>query len=412
MRPVRRPASHHTDTQQASHLFAELWLQAALSSLAIASAVLFVLAFAPPAALRSWWRRHATAEFERMQADLITATTPQEVADAAVPRVAAMLGSSVALLDADGEVLAGTGPGRPPSSQRAGAGTDDTRVLDVGSLQLLVRTTPYTPLFGRDEEQLTAVLARQIGMAYERSALQTEALRAREELQALLLGLAHDLRNPAVAIKGFADLLLDDPPDRFELTGHLQRSAVHLHRLIDAVLDLARVGRTEPRLEPVDLTAVAEDVAERAGASHPQVHIEVLGDASPIAFDAVRATQMVENLVVNAIAHGGRADLAITVEVAEVASGTVTLSVADDGVGVADDDRERIFDVFHRGRGAATGGNGLGLALVRRIVATAGGTIELAPSPHGARFVVTLPRGADTTDAGEEVADATGTDVA
>lgn len=347
-----------------------------LSSLTIASAVLFVLGFAPPAALRAWWRRHATAE--RMQADLITATTPQEVADAAVPRVAAMLGSSVALLDVDGQVLAETAPGRLRSPDHGDAGADDARVLDAGALQLLVRMTPYTPLFGRDEEQLTAVLARQISMAYERSALQAEALRAREELQALLLGLAHDLRNPAVAIKGFADLLLDDPPDRLELTAHLQRSASHLHHLIDAVLHLARVGRTEPRVEPVDLTAVAQEVADRAGAAHPGVRIEVAGDAPSIAFDALRATQVVENLVGNAILHGGRADLAITIEVTHVGDDEVTVTVADDGVGVTDADRDRIFDVFHRGRGAATGGDGLGLALVRRIVEAAGGTIELA----------------------------------
>ena len=374
-----------------------------LSTLAIASAVLFVVGFAPPPALRSWWRRLATAEFDRLQTELIAATTEQEVADAAVPRIAAMIGGGVALLDRDGRPLAQAAlddaalaeiTHDPASPDGVGWRADrhGVRTFDVDGACLVIRATPYTPMFGRDEDQLTGVLARQIAMAYERTALQAQALRAREELQALLLGLAHDLRNPAVAIKGFADLLLEDPPDRLELTTHLQRNAIHLHRLIDALLELARVGRTDPRVEPVDLVAIAQEVTERAGAAHPQAHLEVRGQVPLIDFDPLRATQLLDNLLGNALTHGGRPDLHLVVEVAVDEEGTVTAVVADDGVGVRPSDRERIFDVFQRGQQAGTGGNGLGLSLVRRIAETAGGTVHLDPSAgSGARFVVTLP---------------------
>ena len=131
------------------------------------------------------------------------------------------------------------------------------------------------------------------------------------------------------------------------------------------------------------------------------MRIDGTGEAPAVPFDPLRATQVLENLVGNAIAHGGRDDLRIGIEVARSADGGVTVVVGDDGVGVADDDRDRIFDVFQRGRGASTGGNGLGLALVRRIVEVAGGTVELDPGGAGARFVVTFP--ASHAEAGADV---------
>jgi signal transduction histidine kinase len=373
--------------------------------LILSSAALFVAGFAPPAPLRLWWRRRATRRFQHMQLALIGAATPHDVATAVVPMLADMLGSGVALLGADGQVLATV---QIPEDEvvaiarrRSSDHPDDdpTIVVPVDSSLLMIRTSPYTPVFGQDERELVTAFSLQIRMALERAELfeenlqaRAEAERASKELEAMLYGLSHDLRSPAIAISGFASLLaeMEDPQVRNEMIERIQASTDYLNDLVDALLELAKIGRTQEDAEPVELSHIAKQVGRRLEANHPSVTVAVEEPLPVVFLNPRRAEQLLDNLVGNAVKHGGREDLTVTISSRETLEG-VELVVADDGRGVRPEDREVIFALFQRGVDAGGRGSGLGLGTVRRIVETMGGSVHLAPSEQGATFVVALP---------------------
>jgi signal transduction histidine kinase len=119
----------------------------------------------------------------------------------------------------------------------------------------------------------------------------------------------------------------------------------------------------------------------------------VPADLPAVTADADRLTEIVLNLLDNALRHtpeGGTITVTATAE-----AGLGRVSISDSGPGVATEDRERVFERFYRldpSRAAATGGSGLGLAIVRALVEAHGGTIALDEGPHGgARFTFTLP---------------------
>jgi two-component system sensor histidine kinase PrrB len=156
--------------------------------------------------------------------------------------------------------------------------------------------------------------------------------------------------------------------------------------LIDGLQALARGDAGPLEHEPVDLTELVDEVATAAGARHPGVVVAVELPAAPVVVDGWEPglRMVVENLVTNAIRHGG-AHVCVTLH----ATGPV-LSVDDDGPGVPDDERERIFAPFARIDGAETPGSGLGLALVAQQAGHHGAHVEVttAPTLGGARFTV------------------------
>jgi signal transduction histidine kinase len=372
-------------------------LEAAVTGLTVLAALLFVAGFAPPRPVRWWWRRHITSEFQQMQAGLIAAATPEQVAEVATPKLAEIFGAGVAIIAGDGTVLAHAHLTRDQAhdlSARVRAGRplgSRTSAVPVEDGWLVVRASIYAPIFGRDEDELIEVNATHLRMAFERAELYAAAIRSREELEAMLVGLTHDLRNPAVAIREFARLLEQDPGDLDEIVGHINASAEHLYRLLDALLSLSRAGRVEGQPRPVDLRLVAEDVARRLAGTHPEATVHIEGEAPSVRIDPGRAEQVLDNLLTNAARHAGRDDVTITVTLEQAGSGDVRLHVLDDGVGIAPEDRDRVFALFHRGSNAPTTGSGIGLGLVRRIVETAGGQVVLEPSQGGAHVVVSLP---------------------
>jgi PAS domain S-box-containing protein len=224
------------------------------------------------------------------------------------------------------------------------------------------------------------------------------ASRAREEFLAML---GHELRNPLGAIGTAAHVLgrVDAAdPRAVEARAIVQRGVHHLTRLVDDLLDVSRAisGKIVLDRRPLDLaetTRRAVAALERAGrlAAH-RVGVE----AAPawVAADAVRLEQVLTNLVDNAVKYtppGGAIRIAVRRE-----DGHAVLEVEDTGVGMAADLVPRVFDLFVQGDHTldrAAGGLGLGLTLVRRIVALHDGAVEAASEGpgRGSRFTVRLP---------------------
>lgn len=125
---------------------------------------------------------------------------------------------------------------------------------------------------------------------------------------------------------------------------------------------------------------------------HPDVHVEVQTDAS-VLMNPLRARQLFTNLLDNAACHGGTRPLTVTIRSQSPSGGSVAVEVADDGVGIPEADRERIFQIFQRLKGfdASAPGSGIGLTMCRRIVEDAGGTIDVGGADRGAMFRVRLP---------------------
>jgi signal transduction histidine kinase len=207
---------------------------------------------------------------------------------------------------------------------------------------------------------------------------------------------SHELRTPLTVIRGQLEVLgmQDDPPaDEVRRVERVVRTEVdRMGRLVDDLLLLSAAGGGEfLRPTPVDLPDFLRDVLE--GMRHTAARRFELGPVPPVVLDADpdRLAQALRNLISNAIAHteeGGLVRLG-----AEVDGGRLRLSVDDDGPGIPEAERIRIFDRFHRvGIGRGDGGAGLGLSIVKAIAEAHGGRVDAGASPKGgARLTLDLP---------------------
>jgi signal transduction histidine kinase/heme exporter protein D len=203
---------------------------------------------------------------------------------------------------------------------------------------------------------------------------------------------SHELRTPLTVVRGFAETLAsDDPPTdkRREFAQAISVNTRRMQRIVDDLLDLSRIesGGWVPRPEPVDLAAIALEVASAvraaADAKHVVVLIDVPPDAGALFADRTAVRQILINLLENSIRHtqDGSATLFAHWE------GTgISLGVRDTGEGIPAEHLPRIFERFYRadtGRSRETGGTGLGLAIVRHLVHAHGGSV-VAESSSGA----------------------------
>jgi len=179
----------------------------------------------------------------------------------------------------------------------------------------------------------------------------------------------------------------------------LRRESKRIDSLAQGVLDLARLDRAGDALhvEPTDLRPLLESVVDQfvEQAQAAGVALSVLQGESCVAdCDAALVERAVMNLVSNALRHSGSPTVELSLE---RRGGVVAIVVEDRGCGVPPEHRERIFERFHRvdaARAEASGGAGLGLAIVRRAACLHGGDCVLeSPSQGGARFVFTIPFG-------------------
>jgi two-component system, OmpR family, sensor histidine kinase BaeS len=225
--------------------------------------------------------------------------------------------------------------------------------------------------------------------------------RQRRELLAVV---AHDLATPLTMIQGYTEALAEgvvhDAPKRTTVTRIIGREVARLRRLVDQLRQMALVeaGVAKIQLQPVSLDAI---VTETLTALTPArdgkqltLSTEGLRELPPIMADPDRMTEILVNLVENAIRYtptGGQITISGVAD-----ADAIRVRIADTGPGIPSADRKRVFDQFTRldeTRNSASGGAGLGLAIVRALVIAQHGTIQIEDAAGtGACFTMSFPR--------------------
>lgn len=385
---------------------------AAIALLGLMSILLLALAFLLPASLRTVWRQEDLTALSAAERGLMTATTREQVADTIVPVLASVLGGgTAALLDDDGAVVRAAGA--PSPLEPALLPPTETGVVQqvrpgvlavrVEGGWLVAQAGRLAPVFGDDEAGLLSRVATLVDLALQRVHLFEQERASRQaaeavgaDLETLLHSVSHDLRSPLISVLGYLDVLRSEHGSELGGDGahYLERisvNAVYMQDLIADLLELSRIGRSDGPVGPLDLDGLAREVVEAARLRAPAASLVVVGPLPRVQVSAVRARQLLTNLVDNALRHGGRPDVRVTVSAHDADDGSLVLQVADDGVGVPPEYRDRVLRVFERlsPRGSSPG-TGMGLAICKRICEVLGGTLQVGGPPAGAATGTTV----------------------
>ena len=291
----------------------------------------------------------------------------------------------------------------------------------IGVLHLGHELPRYYKLAGVQE--LVTMLARQAALSIEHNRLleeaaRVEALRRLDRLKSeLLSAVSHELRTPLAMIKGYASSLLRedvawDEETRREFLQVIDEESDRLHMLIDDLLQMSEIeaGILRIHRQPLTIGKLVHRVVKRvrAHADNHTITTHVPTRLPWVNADPARVEQVLRNLVTNAIKYSPNGGT-IRLHVSAVVMGEgnkhwpagdeppthVLISVRDEGIGIAPEHLELIFERFYRVDGEATrkaGGSGLGLAICRGIVEAHGGTIWAESTPgEGSTFFFTLP---------------------
>lgn len=247
----------------------------------------------------------------------------------------------------------------------------------------------------------TARQARDAATQSRENALRAEARRieaeaASDDKDRFMAAVVHELRNPLAALSNVSPLLRAGVADD-RVIGIVQRQISQLTRLVDDLMATSRIhfGKFELRREPLDLREVVHQAIEATMLRHRQrqqaLGLDLPPDPVPVVGDRARLTQVVANLVDNAMKFSpsrGTVTVELTTQV-----GHAVLVVTDSGPGIDPQFLPRVFDRFVQQPGTAGAGEGLGLglAVARDLVLAHGGRIEAASEGPGARFTVILP---------------------
>lgn len=227
--------------------------------------------------------------------------------------------------------------------------------------------------------------------------------RQNEELEHFTYAVSHDLRTPLITVKGFLGLLEEDLAEGnrdavAEDIFRSRRAADHMESLLGELLELSRVGRIANTPEETPLGELVSEVLEMAAVSlgAGEVRVEVADDLPVVYGDRKRLREVLQNLVENAIKYmGEQPSPRITIDASE-GDGKVVCRVGDNGIGIDPQYHDRIFGLFQQLDGKAPG-TGMGLALVKRIVAVHEGRIwvESEGTGCGSCFCFELPSTAE-----------------
>lgn len=262
-------------------------------------------------------------------------------------------------------------------------------------------------VFGEREEKIVKGMAAQAATAMDNAQL-VEQLEKKviertrrleetiSELQAFSYTVSHDLRAPLRAMQNYAQILQEEYTDRLDETArhYLQRiqgSGARLDTLIQDLLTYSRISRAQIALQPVSLQKIVEDVIHQYPMLQaPGARITVAPDLPEVLGDESSITQIISNVLGNAVkfvADGRQPVITVDWEESERYR---RLRIADNGIGIAPDNRDRIFRMFERAHNAqGYEGTGIGLAIVRKAMDRIGGKVGVESQlDHGSRFIL------------------------
>ena len=227
---------------------------------------------------------------------------------------------------------------------------------------------------------------------------ETELARSNEELERFAFLASHDLQQPLRTVNGFLQLLELRHGDELkgrakEYVEYALRGTRQMSTLIDDLLTYSRAGRNDRAPEAVSLDRVFDAAVEQLQATIEDTGATVTrGDLPTVCADAGQMTQLFANLIGNGVKYRGDAAPEVHVEARRVQAGW-EVAVRDNGIGIDPKDHDKIFGMFRRLHGDERfEGTGLGLALVKRIVENAGGSIRVESQVgEGSTFFITLP---------------------
>jgi signal transduction histidine kinase len=256
-------------------------------------------------------------------------------------------------------------------------------VMHVGSL---VRRS-----FTDGDVELLQLVAERVAIAIERAQLHEETMQL-DQLKLNFVAIAsHELRTPATTVYGALTTLVERrelaPETREELLVAAHQQSDRMRRLIEQLLDLSRLDARAISVvaRPIVLNGVLRDIAAAAAPNGPEVQIDVPDDLAVVA-DPLVLERVVSNLVTNAIRHGAP-PIRIS---AEQKDRSMRVTVEDEGGGVPEELRGRLFDRFSRVD--AGQGSGLGLAIARAYAQAHGGELLYLEGDRGARFDLIVPQ--------------------
>jgi len=337
------------------------------------------------------------------------------------------LPSAIAVLDLDGRVEVATGDAERLFGLKPGISVEDLgyawltplirrvqtegRVVDVTAKENCIQifgdnreyffaptVVPILAESGRDDISGTAVILKDMSQVREQQELKRSALTT----------VSHQLRNPLTSIRMSIHLLLEETlgplnPKQVELLVAAREESERLTGIVEELLDLNRMesGRTLLDIDRISPHQLAQDSLEpfevEARDKGVRLANTVSADMPEVLGDAKRLQHVLSNLLSNALRFTGPGG-AVSVG-AEAETGTVRFSVTDTGTGIAVDNLNRVFEPFYRvpGQGKPSG-IGLGLAIVREIIKTHGGSVGVDSTPaKGSTFWFTLPQAGITT---------------
>jgi signal transduction histidine kinase len=414
--------------------------------LALASAISFFLGFAPPGWIRRAWREPDLRQFLQRSIHLASLTDERKALrdlQQAVADTFGATGAAIGVADPQRHVLryasnSGAWLNSPDDAFIGGrAFTEQRRVvthdaaaedpehattyrevaantviaapitLEDRRIGVLTVYASRSPIFVEDDMWLLELLADQTGVLLEARSLNAEeaSLQSREEAARLkeefLSAAAHDLRTPLTVVLGQAELLerratrAPGAPADAAGIARIAREARRLRDLVSDLLDVQRLEKGAAPMEPAeaDLWEIVSAVQERF--RDHGLDLRAVPPEAPLvaSVDRTRIEQVLDNLIENAIKYttsGRLPEITVGWEADQA-----RIAVIDEGVGIPEHERERIFERFYRGSNVETvtdTGMGLGLYICRRIVEAHGGRIWAEPTPGGGTtFVVTLP---------------------
>jgi two-component system sensor histidine kinase SenX3 len=236
---------------------------------------------------------------------------------------------------------------------------------------------------------------------------QTEQHRLEAVRRDFVANVSHELKTPVGALRLLAETIQDasdDPAAVQRFAARIQHEAARLSRLVDELIELSRVQGADPLpgAAEVEVGEVLREAVQRTEVASEQAGIDVNVVCAPelrVRGNGSQLATAVANLVDNAIAYSGSGTrVAVTARAGrdDDARPTVDIAVTDQGIGIAESERDRIFERFYRvdpARSRATGGTGLGLAIVRNIVTNHLGSIAVwSQVGSGSTFTIRLPR--------------------